>query len=345
MFISIITYSKIKPQSKKFKVIPDSRIFIKEQRDFFLKRIIKINPFFFFNNIFIFKPMQIYNTLFFDNKYFIQQFLFFKIRKHLLFIKNKLNKLISLKLIKKFISKNSWKNLNNIKNYNNLDTKWISIKFFYWFLNYYKIFLILLIKIFYKLWILFIYSFHFFNVNLYFKQYTFLYYSKNFVYKQNSYNTFTFFFKNIFYINNINYFLYKKYNNYSFIQNILSINNLNLNIRLDSLRYYPKYLKPFGFRSVFRRFLKFKRLHIKKRIKFLKHYEWKKIDRVWKIWKKFGKGKWRYFDNWNIRDKRVIKYFKDNPLPKYKGPIKDTQTLNRYKKLYNWRPFRSKKWK
>ena len=65
MFISIITYSKIKPQSKKFKVIPDSRIFIKEQRDFFLKRIIKINPFFFFKKFLILKQIKFKINFFF----------------------------------------------------------------------------------------------------------------------------------------------------------------------------------------------------------------------------------------------------------------------------------------
>jgi len=59
-----------------------------ETKYFLLKKIVNINPFFFINND-IFLPQFVTFSYFLSNdkKYFIQNFLFFKLRRHLLFLK------------------------------------------------------------------------------------------------------------------------------------------------------------------------------------------------------------------------------------------------------------------
>lgn len=308
---------------------PVENILINDRKNFSLEKIIKINPFYFFNNnIFLLKSININNILFLNNKYYMKHFFFFKLRRNLLFLKKYYFYSYWLKRLKFFVKKNSWTNFNKKKNYSNLDIKWISMKFFYWFLNYYKLFLILLIKIYSNLWIFFVYSFHILSINFYFKQYNFLYYSKIFKYKKNSFFIFKLFFKY-----QQKFFLYLKYNKYNFIQNSLNVNNLNLNIRLDSLKYLPKYINPLNFKNLYKRYLK--RLKFKEYKKSEQYYEKKKLDRVWQIWKKFGKGDWRKFDNWNPRDKNIIKYIKDHPLPNRFNHLKLYRRLNKSKKIYN----------
>jgi hypothetical protein len=190
---------------------------------------------------------------------------------------------------------------------NFVDLKWNSVKIFFWFLNFYFFYLIVLIKTFFKLWISFIYSFDILNINNYFKQYNFLYSLDNSSFLDNplklSKALFNFSFKS----------------NLSYLNRFLQQKSLAISVRLDTLNYYPKFLNANNFQVYYKKH--FRRLKSKKWKASLKYHKKSLNDRVWNIWKLYGGGKWKKFNKWNSKDRRIKKYISDNPIFPYLNPL------------------------
>lgn len=327
-----------------------NKIIIKKRIDYSLEKLIKIRPYYFFDNsINMLKKISIFKYLFGYNKYYPKYSLIFKNRNILNCLKKKKNIFFKEKWSQIFIENFS---LKNKKRFYKKNSNWIIAKFFYWLLNYYKFFMILLLKIYGNLWIFFIYSFHNLNIQFFLKQYDFLYSLKKFKYKQNTFFQFKFF-----YIYN-----YLCINDYykcdcNFIINILNINNFNLNIRLDSLKYWPKYLNPFNFnnrhkkiiwRSRTKKYVKSRQYFSKKKNmwywNYQKNYKYsskRKNMRYWNYQKKSEKN-YKHFlkirsrnSKYKNRNKHIINYIKKYPTPKVIKSFAIIDNFYKPKKLYN----------